>query len=147
MHSGTVVLIEDHRDDIDLTIRAFARNRIQNPITAVRDGAEALQLLLPPGGAKPAIEPALILLDLKLPKIDGLEVLRQLRSDPRSVAVPIVVLSSSRTESDVQEAYRLGANSYLVKPVDFEHFTELIGRLGAYWLQVNEPVVPEGRHL
>jgi two-component system response regulator len=141
-----ILLVEDNPDDEALTLRAFAKNRISNPVVVARDGVEALERLFGrdgrSGGTEP-ITPAVILLDLKLPRIDGLEVLRRIRADQRTALLPVVVLTTSRETQDILEAYRLGANSYIRKPVDFERFIEVIGQLGVYWLSLNEAVTPE----
>ena len=129
-----IVLIEDNPDDEALTLRALKKNGIVNDVIVLRDGAEALTFL---HGAD-APSPHLVLLDLKLPRIDGLEVLRRLRQDPRTALLPIVVLTSSNEERDLVESYRLGANSYIRKPVDFEQFTEAVRQLGLYWLVLNQ---------
>lgn len=132
-----IVLVEDNEDDIVLTRRALARNKIGNPLVIARDGAEALELLL--GANGDSINPAIILLDLQLPKVDGLSVLRRLREDPRTTLTPIVVLTSSKAEQDVVAGYNLRANSYIRKPVDFDQFTEAVRQIGMYWLLLNEP--------
>jgi len=132
-----IVLVEDNEDDIVLTRRAFSRNKIGNPLVVARDGAEALELLLGANGA--SINPAIILLDLQLPKVDGLSVLKRLRADPRTTLTPIVVLTSSKAEQDVVAGYNLRANSYIRKPVDFDQFTEAVRQIGMYWLLLNEP--------
>jgi two-component system response regulator len=132
-----IVLVEDNEDDIVLTRRALDRNKIGNPLVIARDGAEALELLLGANGA--SINPAIILLDLQLPKVDGLSVLRRLREDPRTTLTPIVVLTSSKAEQDVVAGYNLRANSYIRKPVDFDQFTEAVRQIGMYWLLLNEP--------
>ena len=139
--SKTILLIEDDPDDELLTLRAVKKNNIANPVHVVRDGAEALDYLFGTGAyaAKPPALPTLILLDLKLPKIDGLGVLKRLRGSERTRMVPVVVLTSSREEQDLMESYRLGANSYVRKPVDFAQFSESIRQLGLYWLVLNEP--------
>jgi len=131
-----IVLVEDNEDDIVLTRRALTRNKIGNPLVIARDGAEALELLL---GENAAINPAIILLDLQLPKIDGLSVLKRLREDQRTTLTPIVVLTSSKAEQDVIAGYNLRANSYIRKPVDFDQFTEAVRQIGMYWLLLNEP--------
>ncbi len=136
MRSAFIALIEDNPDDEALTMRALKRNGIANHIVVLRDGVEALDFLLDP--AKPA--PQLVLLDLKLPRIDGLEVLKRLRSEQRTQLLPIVILTSSSEERDVIEGYRLGANSYVRKPVDFNEFSEAVRQLGLYWLVLNQPV-------
>jgi two-component system response regulator len=132
-----IVLVEDNEDDIVLTRRALSRNKIGNPLVVARDGAEALELLLGANGA--SINPAIILLDLQLPKVDGLSVLKRLRSDARTTLTPIVVLTSSKAEQDVVAGYNLRANSYIRKPVDFDQFTEAVRQIGMYWLLLNEP--------
>jgi two-component system, response regulator len=131
-----IVLIEDNEDDIVLTRRALESNKIGNPLVIARDGAEALELLLGKDGHK--LQPAIVLLDLKLPKVDGLTVLKRLREDPRTKLTPIVALTSSTQEQDIVAAYKLHANSYIRKPVDFDQFTEAIRQIGQYWLILNE---------
>jgi CheY-like chemotaxis protein len=135
-----IVLVEDNEDDIVLTRRALTRNNIRNPLVIARDGAEALELLLGTNGD--AVKPAVVLLDLHLPKVDGLSVLKRLREDPRTKLTPIVVLTSSKEEQDVIAGYKLHANSYIRKPVDFERFTEAVRQIGVYWLLLNEPPPP-----
>jgi two-component system response regulator len=139
--SKPILLVEDNTDDEELTLRALAKNRIGNPIQVVRDGAEALDWAFRRGAfaSRSPDDPVLVLLDLKLPKIDGLEVLRQLRQEPASRLWPVVVLTSSKEESDLMRSYELHANSYIRKPVDFDHFVEAIRELGLYWLVLNEP--------
>jgi two-component system response regulator len=136
-----ILLVEDNPDDEALTLRAFAKNNISNRIVVVHDGAEALDWLLKreqhAGRTEP--EPQVVLLDLKLPKIDGLEVLRQIREDPRTKLLPVVILTSSKEESDLLRGYELRANSYIRKPVDFARFVEAVRELGMYWLVLNEP--------
>jgi two-component system response regulator len=132
--TGAILLVEDTEDDIELTRRALKKNRLTNPLVVARDGQEALDYLF--GGGEP---PAIILLDLQLPKIGGLEVLRRLKSDPRTRLIPIIILTSSREERDVVDGYTNGANSYIRKPVDFDQFTEAVRQLGLYWLILNEP--------
>ena len=131
-----IVLVEDNEDDIVLTRRALSRNKIGNPLVIARDGAEALELLLGANGG--SINPAIILLDLQLPKVDGLSVLKRLRADPRTTLTPIVLLTSSKAEQDVVAGYNLRANSYIRKPVDFDQFTEAVRQIGLYWLLLNE---------
>jgi CheY-like chemotaxis protein len=138
--SDPIVLVEDNEDDIVLTRRALARNKIGNPLVVARDGAEALELLLGANGN--SINPAIILLDLQLPKVDGLTVLKRLREDPRTKLTPVVVLTSSKAEQDVIAGYNLHANSYIRKPVDFDQFTEAVRQIGMYWLLLNEPPPP-----
>ena len=142
MGDGTILLVEDNRDDEALTLRAFQRNKIRNPIVCVRDGQEALDWLFGEGtyaGRNPNHLPSVVLLDLKLPKVDGLEVLRRVREHPATRLAPIVILTSSREDRDRLEGYSLGANSYIQKPVDFEQFVTAIHQLGLYWLVLNEP--------
>ena len=139
-----ILLVEDNQDDIDLALLALQKNRIANNIHVVRDGAEALDFLFGPAeGPAPTGEvPKFILLDLKLPKVDGLEVLRRLKDDPRTQHVPVVMMTSSSEERDVIESYRLGVNSYIVKPVDFNQFSEAVKQLGMYWLVLNRRPQP-----
>ena len=137
-----ILLVEDNPNDVELALHALKKNNIANRIEVVRDGAEALEFIFATGAyASRSIEhaPKVILLDLKLPKVDGLEVLRQIKADPRTRAIPVVVLTSSREERDIVESYNLGVNSYIVKPVDFEQFTESVRQLGMYWLLLNQP--------
>jgi CheY-like chemotaxis protein len=136
-----ILLVEDNPDDVELTMRALKKNRISTEVVVVRHGAEALDFLFATGaytGRNAEIQPDLVLLDLKLPKVDGLEVLRRLRADPRTRLLPVVVLTLSNEEQDIVEAYRLGVNSYVRKPVDFDRFNELLQNLGRYWLEFNE---------
>lgn len=132
-----ILLIEDDPNDAALVLRELRRHHVSVGIRVARDGAEAVELLFGPSAA--ATRPSLILLDLKLPKIDGIEVLRALKADPRTSTIPVVVLTSSREIRDLGDCYRLGVNSYVVKPVEFEEFREVVRRLGVYWLLVNEP--------
>lgn len=145
-----ILLVEDNPDDEALTLRALARNNIRNEVVVARDGAEALDWLFGTGahqGRDPRELPSLILLDLKLPKVDGLEVLRRLRADERTRLTPVVILTSSREEQDRISGYTLGANSYIRKPVDFGQFVEAVRQLGLYWLVLNEPPPgPAGGH-
>ncbi len=136
-----ILLVEDDPNDVELTLRAFKKQHIVNHLCVVRDGAEALEFIFCTGThVNRSIQdaPRVILLDLKLPKVDGLEVLRRIKSDPRTQTTPVVVLTSSREERDLMESYRLGANSYIVKPVDFEKFTEAVQKIGLYWLLLNQ---------
>jgi two-component system response regulator len=135
--SRTILLVEDNPNDVALTIDAFDHNKLENDIVVARDGAEALELLLPTNGG-PVLRPALVLLDLKLPKVDGLEVLRRLRSAATTKYLPIVIMTSSSQDEDRVESYRLGANSYVRKPVEFNAFVEAVRVLGLYWLVINE---------
>jgi two-component system response regulator len=137
VNDGVILLVEDNPDDEALTLRAFARNHIRNPVHVVRDGVQALDYLLGPEAGGRDL-PAVILLDLKLPKVDGLEVLRRIRDDARTRLVPVVILTSSREEQDLMAGYQLGANSYIRKPVDFARFVDAVRQLGVYWLLLNE---------
>lgn len=136
-----ILLVEDNPDDELLTLRALKKNNVQNEVVVARDGPEALAYLLGSDepGTPPPIRPAMILLDLKLPKIDGIEVLRRLRANPATRLIPVVILTSSREEQDLIAGYELGANSYIRKPVDFVQFIEAVRNLGLYWLVLNEP--------
>jgi two-component system response regulator len=147
MDNKFILLVEDNPDDEALTLRALKQNRIDNSVVVVRDGAEALDYLF--GKGKYAERdlnamPALILLDLKLPKMDGLEVLEKLRANPLTSLLPVAILTSSREEHDLIAGYKLGLNSYILKPVDFDQFTEAVRNLGRYWLAINE-TPPRGR--
>jgi two-component system, response regulator len=135
-----ILLVEDNPDDEALTRRALAKNNIQNEVLVAHDGVEALDLLFGTGPqAGRVISPAVTLLDLKLPKIDGLEVLRRIRANERTKLLPVVILTSSKEERDLITGYGLGANSYIRKPVDFAQFVEAVRQLGLYWLVLNEP--------
>ena len=138
MSSKTILLVEDNPDDEELTVLAFEQNHISNPITVARDGAEAIDMLFGTDGEGGGLDPAIILLDLKLPKIDGLEVLRRIRSEERTKYLPVIVLTSSREDHDLVASYSYGCNSYVRKPVDFEEFSEAVRQLGIYWLLLNE---------
>ena len=129
-----ILLVEDNADDEALALRAFRHNQMNNPVVVVRDGAEALDYLFAVDSAQPAV----IFLDLKLPKVDGLEVLRRIRSDERTRLAPVVILTSSREDGDILSSYRLGANSYVRKPVNFDEFLMAVHQLGTYWLGLNE---------
>ena len=140
MHK-TILLVEDNSDDEELMLRVLRKHNIANEVVVARDGVEALDFLFGTGiyqGRDINHLPKVVLLDLKLPKLDGIEVLSQLRADPRTCLLPVVVLTSSREDRDVIDTYRLGANSYIVKPVDFEKFSEAVSNLGLYWLLLNE---------
>jgi two-component system response regulator len=143
MNRGNIILlVEDNADDVELTLRAFRKSKILNEITVVGDGVEALDYLFATGahaGRDPKSMPEVILLDLKLPKIGGLEVLRRMRADDRTRRIPVVVLTSSNEEKDILTSYDLGANSFVRKPVDFSQFVEAAQQLGLYWLVMNEP--------
>jgi len=136
-----ILLIEDNPDDVELTLRSLRTNNLANRVKVVGDGVEALDYLMPAGSAPPDGYPKLVLLDLKLPRIGGLEVLRRLKANDATRIIPVVVLTSSREESDLVESYSLGVNSYIVKPVDFEQFTKAVAEVGLYWLLLNKAPV------
>lgn len=141
MEDKMILLVEDNADDEALTLRALKKNNIGNTVMVVRDGAEALDFLFCSGiyaDRDPRDKPQVILLDLKLPKVDGLEVLRRIRADPSTRTLPVVILTSSKEEQDVVDSYLIGVNSYVRKPVDFIQFVEAIRQLGLYWLVLNE---------
>ena len=138
----TILLVEDNPDDVELTIRAFERHKLANDVIVASDGEEALDYLFATGKYKdrdPEANPTVVLLDLKLPKVMGLDVLRKLRADPRTRRLPVVVLTSSNEERDIVASYDLGANSFVRKPVDFAQFVDAARQLGLYWLMLNEP--------
>lgn len=142
MKTGTILFVEDNPDDQELTLRAIRAENIQNDIVVVEDGAQALDYIFARGeyGERdPDDLPEVVLLDLKLPKIDGLEVLRRIRNDERTRLLPVVILTSSREQRDIAEGYDLGANSYVQKPVDFAEFSDAVRKLGLYWLLLNQP--------
>jgi CheY-like chemotaxis protein len=141
MNRGLILLVEDNPDDEALTLRALKKNNILNPVVVAHDGVEALDFLFGTGmyeGRDIKERPMVILLDLKLPKIDGLEVLKRLRKDEKTRLIPVVVLTTSNEEQDIIKSYSLGVNSYVRKPVEFEEFIKAVGLLGMYWLLVNE---------
>ncbi len=146
MRDKIIMLVEDNPDDVTLTLRALKKNNIGNEVVVAQDGAEALDYLFRTGrhsGRDPSEMPQVVLLDLKLPKLDGLEVLRRLRADDRTRLLPVVILTSSDEERDIVSGYGLGANSYVRKPVDFTAFSEAVNQLGLYWLLLNQaPPVP-----
>ncbi|OGO00596.1 MAG: two-component system response regulator [Chloroflexi bacterium RBG_13_51_52] len=146
--SETILLVEDNPDDIELTMRAFRKNNIANEVIVARDGVEALDYLFCKGTYADRDEkdtPRLILLDLKLPKMDGLQVLERLRSDGHNKMVPVVILTSSKEEQDLISGYKCGANSYVRKPINFNEFVDAVRNIGLYWLLINEPPPDNGR--
>ena len=148
MADGIILLVEDNPDDVELTLRALKKHNITNEIAIARDGAEALDWLFCTGAhaeRKPQLPPAVVLLDLKLPKVDGLEVLKRIRADERTKLLPVVILTSSREQEDLISGYKLGANSYVQKPVDFSQFSDAVKQLGLYWLLLNEPPPEAGK--
>lgn len=145
MDDRTILLVEDNPDDQELTLRAIRAEHIRNEVVIVEDGVEALEYLFAEGeyaDRDPEVMPQVVLLDLKLPKIDGMEVLRRLRADERTRLLPVVILTSSREERDLVDGYSFGANSYVRKPVHFSEFREAVRKLGLYWLLLNEPPPP-----
>jgi len=137
VNGNAILLVEDNPMDVDLTVRAFKRRHLTNPIEVARDGEEALACITRwEAGAPP---PAIILLDLKLPRVDGIEVLRQLKGHAQYRTIPVVVLTTSAEDADIQAAYALGANSYIVKPVDFDAFVEVAAQIDLYWTMLNRP--------
>lgn len=139
MHKEPILLVEDNPDDVTLALRALKRNNITNPVQVARDGVEALDFLMGTGSreAEGPLNPAVVLLDLKLPKVDGIEVLSRIRSDERTQLLPVVVLTTSDEQTDLTRSYELGVNSYVRKPIDFAEFTEAVAQLGLYWLLLN----------
>jgi CheY-like chemotaxis protein len=145
MDKRTILLVEDNPDDVALTLRAFKKSNIANEVVVARDGIEALDFLFGTGsygGRDVRVQPEVVLLDLKLPKLDGFEVLKRVRADVRTKLLPVVILTSSREQQDIVQGYDLGANSYVRKPVEFEKFVEAALSLGLYWLVVNQPPSP-----
>ena len=139
-----ILLVEDNPNDVELTLHAFKKHNLSNRVHVTRDGVEALDYIFGSGsyqGRNIEDKPKVILLDLKLPKVDGIEVLRKIKADARTRAIPVVVLTSSHEERDIVETYNLGVNSYIVKPVDFEQFTEAVREVGLYWLLLNRPPI------
>ena len=148
IRSGIILLVEDRQDDVDLTLRAFKKSKIVNQVVVARDGEEALDYLFATGahaGRDLGQTPDVVLLDLKLPKIGGHEVLRRIRADERTRRVPVVVLTSSNEDLDIVQSYDLGANSFVRKPVDFAQFIEATQQLGLYWLVLNQAPPPQRR--
>jgi two-component system response regulator len=146
MNKKTILLVEDNANDEYLTLRALKKYNVANDVTVARDGVEALDYLFATGahtGRDTRELPLVVLLDLKLPKVDGLEVLRRVRCDERTRLLPVVILTSSNEERDVINGYKLGTNSYVQKPVDFTAFMDAVGQLGLYWLMLNQPVPPQ----
>jgi len=142
-HGIEILLVEDNPDDLEMTLRALRKANLANHIQVARDGAEALEFIFAKGahnGRNVENVPKVILLDLKLPKVDGLEVLRQVKGDARTRMVPVVVLTSSKEQPDVAKCYELGVNSYIVKPVNFDSFASSVAELGMYWLLLNQPL-------
>jgi two-component system response regulator len=144
-----ILLVEDNQDDMDLALHALRREKLANLIFVARDGEEALDFLFCRGAfAQRSFDhpPKLVLLDLKLPKVDGMEVLKQVKSDPRTRTIPVVMMTSSKEEQDLVASYSLGVNSYIQKPVDFDQFRETVKNVGLYWLVTNQPVPVNGTH-
>lgn len=142
MDEVEILLVEDNPDDVELTLRALKKVNLANKVFVASDGAEALEFLLATGAyanREVSNSPRVVLLDLKLPKIDGLEVLRRIKSDKRTTVIPVVILTSSKEERDIVEGYKLGVNSYIVKPVEFEKFVRAVSDLGMYWMLLNQP--------
>lgn len=140
-----ILLVEDNADDAELAVQALRRDKLANEIAIARDGEEALDFIFcrgPQAGRSFDSPPRLVLLDLKLPKIDGLEVLKAIKSDPRTRAIPVVIMTSSREERDLIEGYTLGVNAYVQKPIDFDQFRNIVKDLGMFWLVINEPPPP-----
>ncbi len=148
MKQKTILLVEDNADDVELAVLAFGRNRIDAEVVVAWDGMEAIDYLFATGahaGRDPADLPGVVLLDLKLPRLPGLEVLRRIRADERTRLLPVVMLSTSQAEADLRESYLLGANSYIVKPMSYDRFAEVIRHFAEYWLGVNESIPRPGK--
>ncbi len=142
MENSQILLVEDNDDDLELALHAFRKSKIANEIAVARDGVEAIDFLFRKGKyayREPGKNPALVLLDLKLPRMDGFEVLKRIRADPRTKLVPVIILTSSTEEDDLVKGYASGANSYIRKPVDFDNFIQVVKQIGVYWLVLNEP--------
>lgn len=140
-HEIEILLIEDNMNDAELTIRALKKNNLANKLVHLKDGAEAIDFIFAEGnysGRKVENVPKVILLDLKMPKVDGIEVLKKIKADERTKKIPVVILTSSKEDPDIQECYRLGVNSYVVKPVQFEQFVKSVSELGLYWMILNQ---------
>lgn len=147
MKDRILLLVEDNPDDVDLTLRALRKNNITNEIIVVHDGAEALDCLFGTGVYEgKRVVPAVVLLDLKLPKVDGMEVLKKVRADEKIKLIPVIILTSSKEEQDLINGYKYGCNSYVRKPVEFDEFTRALKDLGLYWLLLNEPPPDVGAH-
>ena len=141
-HEVEILLVEDNQSDAELTIRALTKNHLANKLVHAKDGAEALEFIFAEGkysDRKVENGPKVILLDLKMPKVSGIEVLRKIKGDERTKKIPVVMLTSSKEDPDIQECYKLGVNSYVVKPVDFEQFIKAVSELGMYWMLLNQP--------
>ena len=140
-HEVEILLVEDNPHEAELTIRSLKKNNLANKLKHIDDGADALDFIFLRGAYAGAasFSPKLVLLDLKLPRVDGLEILRQMKADDRTKGIPVVILTSSKEERDIIESYKLGVNSYIVKPVNFESFTKSVSELGLYWLLLNQP--------
>ena len=134
-----ILLVEDDPHDVELTLRVFRENNLSNAVHVARDGAEAIEYLFPANEKQAVAHPRFVLLDLKLPKLDGLEVLKRIKGDPRTKNVPVVILTSSKEAPDLRTAYEYGVNSYLCKPVEFGEFVNVVKQIGLYWLLLNEP--------
>ena len=146
MTNRPILLVEDNPDDVELTLRAFEMSKIVNPIIVARDGVEALDWLFATGAraGQPPLNPAIVLLDLKLPRVDGLQVLRRMRDDGRTQLLRVIVLTTSKEQQDIMSSYQFGAASYICKPVSFDEFVKAAGQLGLYWLLMNELPSPLG---
>jgi two-component system response regulator len=146
LQDKTILLVEDNADDVDLTVRAFKKNKISNSVIVARDGQEAIDQLYGDKSGEPLLQnlPEVVLLDLNLPRVSGIEVLKRIRKESRTRYLPVVILTTSSEEKDIAESYKLGANSYIRKPVDFHEFMEAVRELGLYWLVLNRNYRKEG---